>query len=383
VFGDGVKIHCFVMVLCYSRLLYVEFVRSERFEEFIRCHENAFRYFDGLHAESYWYDNLPTAVSERVGALVRFNARFMAYCGHHHLNPHACNKARGNEKGRVENGIKYVRSNFWPGRNFKDFDDLVHQAIEWMDGTANLREHQATRKVPRLMFDAEERSFLNKVNPTPYETDEVFSKELRPDYHILYETNLYSAPWTLVNLVVTVRVSRLEILIYYRSHLVARHRRSYLKYQKPFTNPEHEKGLIEIKPQGKNAHLNCQLKTLESYGEPLKTYLRLLRNNNRSLKTEISRLLALGTIYGETELVTAVSEIIRLGVVGVERIEMWLKKRVDGPKNPAPLNFQNQNLSRIPARVDLRVYDERLIKSDLDHTPNAKEESSDDKEPKQ
>ena len=132
VFGDGVQIHCFVMVLCFSRLIFVEFVRSEKFEEFLRCHENGFAYFDDRHTEQCWYDNLPTAVSERMGPLTRFNARFFAYCGHHHISPHACNKARGNEKGRVENGVGYVRKNFWPGRKFKDFDDLVCQSREWI-----------------------------------------------------------------------------------------------------------------------------------------------------------------------------------------------------------------------------------------------------------
>src|SRR5579871_1858728 len=47
VFGDGIKIHCFAMVLCYSRYIYVEFTRSEKFEEFIRCHENGFKFFGG------------------------------------------------------------------------------------------------------------------------------------------------------------------------------------------------------------------------------------------------------------------------------------------------------------------------------------------------
>ena len=364
VFGDGVKIHCFVMVLCYSRMLYVEFTRSEKFEEFIRCHENAFKYFDGLKTESCWYDNLPTAVSERMGPLTRFNARFLAYCGHHHIAPHACNLARGNEKGRVENGVKYVRVNFWPSRKFMDFSDLCSQASIWRDGTANLREHAETLKVPRLIFDSEEKSVLKKVNPHGYETDEVFSKEVRPDFHIIYETNQYSVPWTLVGLVVLVRIDATSIRIYYRERFITGHERSYLKNQKPFTKPEHEQGLLEIKPQGKNAHLTWRLKTLESYGESLATYLKVLSHNNRSLKQEVSRLLALGTIYGETQLATAVSEILKTGSVGVERIEMWLKNRTDEPKKPAPLNFDSDRLARIPARVDLRRYDEMIFKTE-------------------
>jgi transposase len=153
VFGDGIKIHCFAMVLAHSRMMYIEFTRSERFEEFIRCHENAFRFFGGTPKEC-WYDNLTSAVSDRSGSLVRFNTRFMAYLGHHGVRPHACNVARGNEKGRVEDLIKYIRMNFWPTRTFLDFDDLTKQAIVWRNQVANVREHRSHRRVVRLFFGA-------------------------------------------------------------------------------------------------------------------------------------------------------------------------------------------------------------------------------------
>ena len=65
------------MVLCYSRLLYIEFTRGEKFEDFIRCHQNAFRFLRLVPIEC-WYDNLTSAVSERLSSLVKFNARFMA-----------------------------------------------------------------------------------------------------------------------------------------------------------------------------------------------------------------------------------------------------------------------------------------------------------------
>ena len=189
VFGGGVKIHCFLMVLCYSRLIYVEFTRSEKFEEFIRCHENAFKYFGGKVPLECWYDNLTSAVTDRMGSLVRFNARFMAYMGHHAIRPHACNPARGNEKGRVEDGVRYMRTNFWPGRKFKDFEDLCAQANQWRDEFANKREHRSTRKIPALHFEAEEKQTLRSMNPHPYDTNEVFSRVVPPQFHVVYDTN--------------------------------------------------------------------------------------------------------------------------------------------------------------------------------------------------
>lgn len=187
-FKDGVKIHCFVMVLCYSRLTYIEFTRSERFEDFIRCHENAFAYFGGIPKEC-WYDNLTTAVQDRYGSLVKFNPRFFAYMSHHHISPHACNPARGNEKGRVEVGIKFIRSHFWSGREFKDFDDLCVQAILWRDQYLNLREHRSTRRIVRNQFESEEKKNLRPINELKYDTDEILSRVIGPDFHINFESN--------------------------------------------------------------------------------------------------------------------------------------------------------------------------------------------------
>lgn len=360
VFNNGVKVHCFVMVLAFSRMIYIEFTRSEKFEEFLRCHENAFRYFDGLVPDAIWYDNLPTAVSARMGRIVGFNRRFMAYAGHHYFSPHACNVARGNEKGRVENGVKYIRSNFWSGRKFLDFKDICDQACDWRDNIANYREHAATRRIPKLVFESEEKNKLRKCNKSPYETDEIISKQVSPQYHFTYETNQYSVPWTLVGLVLTVRIDSESLSFFYTEQFITRHPRSYLKNQKPFTKPEHEEGLIERKPAGADAHMKGQLDLLESHGESVKEYLKCLKHNGRSVKSEIPRLLALATIYSGAELAVAVTEILRLGVIGVDRIEKLLKVKNTKVQNPAPLVFKGP-LAHQPGRVDLRRYNQLLF----------------------
>ena len=157
VFGIGRAVHAFVLVLCYSRLLTVTFTFSQTLEAFLRCHSRRSPSWAG--APECWYDNLATAVAERRGRLVRFHPRFLAYAGHHRFRPVACNVGKGNEKGRVEDAIKYLRTNFWPGRTFRDLADLNAQAQAWRDTLANQREHRVTRKLPAL-FVAEERPAL-------------------------------------------------------------------------------------------------------------------------------------------------------------------------------------------------------------------------------
>jgi transposase len=365
VFSDGVKIHCFAIVLCYSRYLYVEFTRSEKFEEFVRCHENAFQYFGGATKEC-WYDNLATAVSDRMGSLVRFNTRFMAYMGHHGIRPHACNVARGNEKGRVEGLIKYIRSNFWAGRSFTDFDDLQLQATSWRNQIANQREHRTTRRVVRIMFEADEQKALLPVNPNHYDTDEVFSRVVPPDFHLIYETNRYSVPWTLVGMTVTVRVNSDKIRIFYNDRIVTGHPRSYRK-NKVFTIEVHRTGLLERKPGGTKEA--WQLSAVKNIGPKMAEYVELLRSGHRSLRNELNRILALSTIYGDGAVYDACAELLKSGVIGVEALELTLK-RLHHPSeaklSPAPINFTNEKLNRAVPVVDLRRYDALLFDGESD-----------------
>jgi transposase len=356
VFGDGVKIHCFAMVMAYSRMIYVEFTRSEKFEEFIRCHEHAFKFFDGVPKEC-WYDNLTSAVSDRISGLIRFNARFMAYMSHHGVRPHACNVASGNEKGRVEDLIKYIRMNFWSGRSFTDFDDLTKQFIVWRDQTANNREHRTTRRVVRLLFESTDKPGLMLRNQVPYDTDEIFSRNVTSDFHLQYETNRYSVPWTLVGLTITVRVNSYELKVYYNEKFICSHQRSYLKNM-VFTTEVHRAGLLERKPGATRE--TWQLGYVKSLGPRMAEYVELVRQGPRSLKYELSRLVALVTVYGEAMVLDACAECLGSGIVGVHNLELFLKRLHHPSKvnlNPEPIKFNSEKLNRVHPAVDLRKYD--------------------------
>ena len=371
-FSDGVKIHCFAIVLCYSRYMYIEFTKSEKFEDFIRGHERAFRYFGGAPKEC-WYDNLTSAVTDRMGSLVRFNARFMAYMGHHSIRPHACNPARGNEKGRVEDLIKYIRQNFWAGREFKDFDDLNRQAILWRNQFANQREHRSTKRVVRLQFELEEKPALLKLNPAAYDTDEVITRVVPPDFHLIYESNRYSVPWTLVSMPVTVRINHQSLKIYYHEKLVAFHNRHYFK-NKVITNENHRTGLLERKPG--QARESWQLSGVKRIGPRMVEYVELLRSGQRSLRSELSKILALSTVYGDTRVHQACTELLSNGIIGVERLEFLLRQSHHPSKeklNLAPLNFENEKLNRAVPVVDLRRYDALLFESKNDNSADESE----------
>lgn len=362
-FNDGIKVHCFLMVLCHSRLMYIEFTRSEKFEEFIRCHENAFKFFGNRVPMEIWYDNLRSAVTERMGSLIRFNARFLAYMGHHGVRPHACNPARGNEKGRVERGVRYVRDSFWMGRQFKDFKDLCVQANAWLNEFANHREHYSTRKIPALQFESVEKRLLRPMNDHPYDTREVLSRVVPPNFMITYETNRYSVPWTLVGLTVTVKVNDECLEIYYHDRRIAMHIRSYEK-NRFYESHEHFKGLLARKPGATKE--SWQIAAVKNIGPSMSEYLKLVRFGHRSLRNEVSKILALATIYGDQYVNLACADLLKSGVIGVENLELALKTKHHPSEyelQPAPLQFQNAKLNRTVPTVDLRRYDALLFTS--------------------
>lgn len=370
-FDDGVKMHCFVMVLCYSRMAYIEFTRSERFEDFIRCHENAFNYFGGVPKEC-WYDNLATAVQDRVGSTVKFNPRFFSYMGHHGISPHACNPARGNEKGRVENGIKFIRSHFWSGRTFKDFDDLCLQSILWRDQYLNLREHRVTKRIVKNLFLSEEQPVLLKLNDLAFSTDEILSKVITPDFHIIFESNRYSVPWTLVGIAITIRINAKSIKMYYQEKYVAGHERSYLK-NKVFTNPKHQEGLLAKKPGAVNQDAQ-RIQAINKLGDGVRDYFSSLRASSRSLKSEMNRLLALSTVYGVEKLNEVCFEMLKDGIIGVDKLERYLKVEKTETKNPEPLKFNREKLNRIIPSANLQSYDQ-LLSQENKTTPEGDEEN--------
>lgn len=357
VFGDGVKVHCFIMVMAFSRMMYLEFTRCEKFEDFIRCHENAFRFFGGVPKEC-WYDNLATAVTERMNSLVKFNAKFLAYLGHHCISPHACNPARGNEKGRVESLVKFVRGQFWSGRKFKDFDDICVQAILWRDQYANQREHRVTRRVIRIYFENEEKKHLRPVNSYAYETDDIITKPVSPSWRISYESNLYSVPWTLANQSVSARISANTVKMFYNDKLVASHVRSYLKNQDIWL-PAHQAGLLERKPGAKNN--DWQLSSIKSLGKSICDYVDLLRHGQRSMKQEVSRLLVLATVYGSENLNNACAELLTQGIMGVDNLERYLKVQDIKPVSEKLIEFENQKLNKVIPKTSLNVYDAILF----------------------
>lgn len=358
-FGDyfsiGRKLWCFVMVLCWSRLLYLEFTHSACLESFLRCHENAFRFYGGVSKE-LWYDNLATAVAERKQKIIRFNPRFLAYAGHSCFKPVACNPYAGNEKGRVEKGVGYVRGNFWPGRTFIDLEDVNTQAHSWMENFANKRTHAATRKIPELHFAGEKQLLLPFTDS--YDTDEILSPKVSHQFRVRFDTNEYSVPWRLSGRTLTLRADNKTVNLYLRRKRVCTHERCWQKNQS-ITNKKHQEGLLERKP---GAGTTADIETIKALGANGRRYIEFIGAQNNSIRSELAHLMVLITIYGAQSVEDCMEEALEKGIIGAQHLErlLWLKHDVEQLK-PAPLPLQDERLNIPPHIPNLKSYDALLF----------------------
>jgi transposase len=354
IFLNGTKVHVFVMVLCFSRMLYLEFTQRETLPTLLRCYERALSFFGGA-CQEHWHDNMPTVVVEHHGHLVRFTESFLAYAGFRHFKPIACHVGAGHEKGRVEDGVKLVRHQFWPGRHFDSLEDLNQQARVWRDTFANRREHAATKKIPELLFESE-RKVLLPLDAPPYDTDDIVSTGVNKFFRVPFEGNTYSVPWTLVGKSVTVRADDKYVHIFYGPKCVAKHAREYRK-QQTLLNPAHEEGLKERRPC---AEATWDLKAVSRIGPNASRYLELITAGGRSIRREVKELLCLATVYGADAVEKTVGELLQQGIVGAEHVERLLRLNQVDRKAPPPLELSQEKLSVVLPAPQLEVYDTLL-----------------------
>jgi transposase len=216
----------FVMVLAWSRLLYVEFIRRADVASFIRCHLNAFERFGGL-PRTCLYDNTKVVVLGRdVAGVPHWNATFLDFALRIGFEARLCRPYRAQTKGRVESGIKYVKHNFWPAVEFHDAGDLNAQAQAWMAGVANVRIHGTTGERPLDRFAREALQLLPLPRPDRVEPFLREERRVGRDGFVAWERGWYGVPWTWAGQRVQVAATESTIEIWAGGERLALHPRA-------------------------------------------------------------------------------------------------------------------------------------------------------------
>lgn len=314
-FGTGRILSCFAFVLSYSRIMTLVWTLSQKLEDLLRSHQKSFHFFGGVMKKAL-YDNMKTVVLARFGKEIRFHPRFLAFAGTYLFEPIACNPGKGNEKGKVERTIGYIRRNFFEGRTFRDLADLQAQSDRWRDQVANVRLHGTTRERPADRFE-KEKPFLRPLPLSPFDCDWVETLTASKDYRVTFDTNRYTVPPLYAGLPLTVRASDHEVKIFKENRLIAVHHRSWGKY-KPVEDPKHTEEVLEEKRRAEAAKGRDLFLSL---GNGAEEYLKGLFRTPRSLPHELKKINALVTVYGKTEVLQAISQALPFKAFGSEYLK--------------------------------------------------------------
>jgi transposase len=239
------SLSAFVMVLSWSRAIHVLFTLDQTMESFLRGHVEAFAYFGGS-ARSLLYDNLKTAVLARQGQAIEFHPRLLELAGHYHFLPRPCAVARGNEKGRVERQIRFLRDRFFAARSFRNVDDLNDQFLRWRDEWAHARPCPGEPDKSVAQALDQERPRLLPLPEHPFECDLVVAKSSGKTPYLRFDRNDYSIPPLMVRKPLTLVASHDTVRILDGTEEVARHVRCYDKGVQ-VEDPRHIKALARIK----------------------------------------------------------------------------------------------------------------------------------------
>lgn len=216
----------FVMVLSYSRHLFLRFYLGATMPYFIRGHVEAFSHFQGV-ARTVLYDNLRSAVLERRDEAIRFHPTLLELAAYYRFQPRPVAIARGNEKGRIERAIRYAREAFFAARSFRNVDDLNAQALAWCQGAAADRPcpEDRSRRV-REVF-AEEHSYLLVLPAVPFPCEERVTVSVHKTPYVRFDWNDYTVPHTYVHRTLTVLASLERVRVVDGQELIASHPRSF------------------------------------------------------------------------------------------------------------------------------------------------------------
>jgi len=216
--------YCFVMTLSWSRHQYVEFVFDQTIPTWIRCHEHAFAYFEGIPRELV-IDNLKAAVL-KAGLEDPVISEPYRRCAHYYdFLIHPCRPRTPQHKGKVENGVHYVQRNFLAGEHFADLDDANRRVRRWTEEIAGLRDHGTTHAAPLHRFLTTERPALQRLPRDPFLDFAIRPATVQMDCHVVVDGSAYSVPYQWVRTKVEVHLYDAFVQIYQGTTLLASHPR--------------------------------------------------------------------------------------------------------------------------------------------------------------
>jgi transposase len=347
----------FVIVLSYSRKIFLRFYLNQRTTSFLDGHEAAFKVWGGV-PKKILYDNCANVVLERHGDAIRFNPLLLSFAAHYRFEPHPVAVARGNQKGRVEKTISYIRTGFFAARKWKDLDDLNAQAILWCDGQAANRPCPEDTELSVAETFIQEKPKLLLLPDNPYPNEEREAVKVGKTPYVRFDLNDYSVPHTYVRRTLTVIAKADLVTVVDGSKVIAEHKRSYDK-GKQIESEEHLKELGDYKKRARQARGQDRLMQAVPISRKL---LIKAAERGYSLKSVIHSLLQLLDDYGAVELEIAINEALARDVPHPNAVRLCIEKRRENNNQLPPIAMDLPDDKRVRDLVvrhhDLSSYDQ-------------------------
>lgn len=322
VLGGLRTLFAFVMVLSYSRQIFIRFFYDARLPNFLAGHIEAFEKFGGV-ARHLLYDNLKSAVLERIEDAIRFHPRLLELADHYGYEPRPVAPRRGNEKGRVERAIRYLRTSFFPLRETLPLDQLNAEADRWCSEVSSRRPwHQDRSRSVNQAF-LEERSLLLPLPNDPFPRHEVVAVSVRRTPYVPFDANRYSVPHDRIARTLEIRADLTTVRILDGSDEIANHSRCWDKGQM-IENDEHLEALWKSKRKAR--HHRNQDRLLRTVPQAQALLVELGRRQ-RNLRTSVDRLLRYLDEHGQAELAIAINEALESGSPHPETVRLVLERR--------------------------------------------------------
>ena len=322
----------FVAVLSYSRRVFLRFCLNAQMDSFLRGHVQAFTAFGGL-ARTLLYDNLKSVVLERVGDAIRFNPEFLAFAAHYRFEPRPVAICRGNEKGRVERHIDFIRKSFFAARQFAGVDDLNAQAVAWCEGRAFDRPWPQDDALTVRQAFAVEQPRLLALPATAYILGQRLDVAVAKTPYVRFDLNDYTVPHTHVRRTLSVLADEQQVRILDGVTELARHPRSFDRHQ-VIEDPLHLQALVEHKRRAR-AHRGCD--ALAQVAPASTALLQLAATRGYGLGGITAELLRLLDQYGAPALQTAMLEAVARDVPHPNAVRLALERAREHAARPPTL----------------------------------------------
>src|SRR3982751_1036894 len=348
------QLSCFVITLSWSRALYLEFFFDQTTENFLRGHVHAFQAWSGA-PRVILYDNLKSCVLERRGDQIHFNPRLLELAADYHFVPRPCQVRAGNQKGRVERAMRYVRDSFSAGRVFTTLSECNRQALVWREEGAPRRPWPDDSARPVTQAFTEEQPRLLPLPLHPFHTDRMETVRSRKTIYVRCDLNNYSIPPEAVGRPLTLLASDTDVRILDGAAEVARHHRSYDR-QQMILDPAHEQALLRTKRKALPATRAGRLALAAPESEVL---LELAVAEGELATGQAAQLLRLLDLYGVAALRGAIREALERNTPRASSVAFLLQRHHRSTPLPTLDLSRHPEAQALDVRPhDLETYDE-------------------------